>query len=43
MMGIKGNVEKLRGEYDTIKTTMRFGPESEKKPGDKKTTLRCLE
>lgn len=35
MMGIKGNVEKLRGEYDTIKTSMRFGPESEKKPGDK--------
>ncbi|MBU8811571.1 hypothetical protein KL953_22055 [Mycolicibacterium goodii] len=35
MMAIKGNVEKLRGEYDTIKTSMRFGPESEKKPGDK--------
>ncbi|WP_049745428.1 EspA/EspE family type VII secretion system effector [Mycolicibacterium goodii] len=35
MVGVKGNVEKLRGEYDTIKTSMRFGPEGEKKPGDK--------
>ncbi|CKI25964.1 hypothetical protein LTT02_27805 [Mycolicibacterium smegmatis] len=42
MMGIKGNVEKLRGEYDTIKTTMRFGPESEKKPGDKKDDAQML-
>ncbi|ORX13230.1 MULTISPECIES: alpha/beta hydrolase [Mycolicibacterium] len=33
MTTIKGNVDKLKGEYDTL-TEQKFGPDGDKKPGD---------